>query len=280
VDKTVVGVADEPIVDGQHLLISTHAWWMNTHHLLRDRRGVPEQLPYVSLVEHRLDCWVPTDPANDWLLDRRTTGRRIWLRGSEELARAAGLDTGHGGPVEGRFRAPYGLFYAECDGDPPVPRAGGWQQPDQQFFTGLPRTADQMLQRLQHDSPDRPWSGPFAYACDALRTGRVPAELRSVIYQALLLDDVELTGPTTDVDGRPCLALQHRTSRRISELLIDPDNGHFAGHRNTINDDSGPAPDGTVSGSSSVITRVVDHLGDIPHDLATLRRDGAPVLVD
>jgi DNA-binding CsgD family transcriptional regulator len=137
VTEIEIRVVDEPIRADQYLYISTHGWAMAGISLLRGRSGVPvTQFRY--LAEHRSDQWVPADPSRDWLIDRRPTGRRQWLVGSEEEARAAGYDVEYPGPV-GRFQAPHGDFYAHLNGQPPRPHPGGWQMPDPSFLAALPR---------------------------------------------------------------------------------------------------------------------------------------------
>ncbi|GEL26523.1 hypothetical protein PSU4_54770 [Pseudonocardia sulfidoxydans NBRC 16205] len=89
--QSLIRVVDEPLNEGPYLLVSTHAWWRSSHSLLQGRVGIP-QTRYVTLSEHRKDCWFPADPAGDWFLDQWATGRRIWLLGSEEQARADGMD--------------------------------------------------------------------------------------------------------------------------------------------------------------------------------------------
>ncbi|WP_051581288.1 hypothetical protein [Pseudonocardia acaciae] len=274
-----IRVRDEPVGDGQHLLISTHAWWSGSYSFLSEgREGVP-RLRYMCLVEHRRDLWIPADPADDWLLDRRRTGRRIWLLGSEKQARADGidLDNSHNAYLtDGRRRAAYGDFYPRA-GSPPQPRQGRWTQPDRDFLAALPRDAGEMLRRLERDSRNRSPSAPFRYAVDLLRSGLAPAEIRAVVYRALRgLDGIEPLRRTTDVDGRTCLALPHQTARERHELLIDPNTGLYAGERTTVIDDSGSVPAGTVTSTTSALIGVVDRLGDIPEEMNAQRRDGTP----
>ncbi|MFR9803997.1 hypothetical protein ACL02T_17105 [Pseudonocardia sp. RS010] len=267
----VIRAADEPLGDGQYRLVSTHAWWMGFHSFLSGREGVPETR-YASLAEHRRDCWFPADPAGDWFSAQRASGRRVWVLGTEDQARADGVDLDQ----PSRPRTAEFDHLVRHPGSTVEPSCGSWQQPDHRFLADLPRDPELLLRRLQHDSPSTPFSGPFTYATDALRHGRVPADLRAAIYQALVqLDDVELIDATTDVDGHPRLALRWHCAHRDRDLLIDPDTGHFAGERDIITSDTARLPVGTTAATTSVLTAIVDHPGDIPTAIST-RRDGVP----
>ncbi|MFR9802584.1 hypothetical protein ACL02T_09815 [Pseudonocardia sp. RS010] len=272
----VIRATDELIGEGQYLLVSTHAWSMGFHSFLSGRDGVPETR-YAVLAEQRRDRWLPADPAADWFSDQRDTGRRIWVLGAEEQAHADGIDleqpsrTQATQPGQAHSEHPTRHRAAAVE-----PHAGSWQQPDHRFLAELPREPHPLLRRLQHDSPDTPFSGPFTSAADLLRSGRVPAELREAIYQALVqLDDVELIDQATDVDGHTRLALRWHSPHRDRDLLVDPDTGHYAGEHDTVTSDTGRLPAGTTAATTSVLTAVVDHLGDIPTAIGT-RRSGVP----
>ncbi|HEY6424666.1 MAG TPA: hypothetical protein VIY28_15750 [Pseudonocardiaceae bacterium] len=266
-----IRAVDEPIRADQYLYISTHGWEMGSISLLRGRSGAPvTQFRY--LAEHRSDQWVPADRRRDWLIDRRPTGRRQWVLGSEEQARAAGYDVGDPGPV-GRFQAPRGDFDGYLNGQP-----GCWQIPDPAFLRALPRDPEALLARLDSDSPDNgpAYCGPFTYASDALRSGLVPADLRAALYQALMRrSDVGTLDGVTDLDGHACVALVHEAAGRRRELLINPQDGQYAGRRDTRTTDGGPGLGaGTVTSSTRVRTAVVDTLGEIPPTVAP--RDSGP----
>ena len=56
-----------------------------------------------------------------------------------------------------------------------------------------PDDHNRLLAMLVEDNPGS-WFGPFAAAVTALRTGLVPAALRSALYKALTADPVPTTG--------------------------------------------------------------------------------------
>jgi hypothetical protein len=111
-------------------------------------------------------------------------------------------------------------------GQQPGPQEDCWQIPNPHFMGGLPHDPGQLYARLRADSPDdRPgYVRPFAYAADALRSGRVPADLRAALYRALLLlPGIKIT-EAPDQDGAPRIALAIDDGARRNEIFIDPDN--------------------------------------------------------
>ena len=121
-----------------------------------------------------------------------------------------------------------------------------------------------VITRLREDNPGS-WFGPFAAAVTALRTGLVPADLRAALYRALTaLPDVSLRD-AVNVDGRRCMAIVHDVGRTRTELMIDPDDGQFAGERDTLRSDSRSGlRAGMVISSTAVRTAVVDDVGKLP----------------
>lgn len=267
---------DEPLSPGQYLVISTHAWTMRALSFLQGRSGTPT-VRYRLLEELRSDRWVPADPSRDWVSEQRRTGRRWWLLGSEEEARADGIDLGHRDRA-GRVRAPYGDFRAERENRRPGPRPGYWRAPNPGFLAALPRDPDQLLARLEIDHPRTRFSHPLTHAAAALRTCLFPADLRTALYRGLLqLPEVSINEHTVDLEGRHCVALATDIGARAHELLIDPTTGQYAGERDTASDDTRwPVEPGTVLKSSSTITAITDRPGELPPHLAEHIRDGLP----
>lgn len=250
-----LGATDEPVGPGQYRYIETHAWWtvFSGYNIFR--------------VENLIRTWVPAvpdDPTQDWMLDRRPTGNRVWIEGSEEQAREDGTftDVMEGG-VTLKATAPCGNFYTSglC------PRTGSWQDPTPGFLAGLPRDPAQLYERLQADAPDNA-RGPaelLVYAADALRTGLVPADLRGALYQALTrVDGIDLTDKAANLDGRVGTAIGIDDGQFRHDIIIDPVTGAFIGEREVLTDDYDGAAEGTVMNYSAVTTAVVDAVGAIP----------------
>jgi hypothetical protein len=256
-----IEASDRPLRADQYVYVETHAWWMGTFGL------------HTHLSEHRHRQWVPARSDREWLLVREITGARHWLIGSADEAAADGFDPDEIAPV-GRFVARHGQFDLGRAGDgdlddppcaPAPPRRGTWQTPNSTFFAELPRDPGELRSRLVADNPGS-WFGPFAAAVNTLRTGLVPAGLRTALYEAVLgLPDVTLVENVADLDERKCTALVHDAGRTRTELLIDPDGGQFAGERDTLRTDSRCGLQaGTVISDTAVVTAVVDALGAPP----------------
>ena len=253
--------ADEPLRPGQYRSVGTRAWWLAS--------GGPARNRYCFLAEIVTQLWVPAEAPLEWLLDRRVTGRRIWLLSSAEQVREAGLEIPGGWPA-GRWQAPYGDFAAAREGRAPEPREGCWQVPTAEFLAALPRDPARLLQRLQADSPaTRPgYHGPFTYAADVLRSGLVPADLRAALYQALLsLPAVRLDGAAgRDGSGEAALILDDGARRH--EVFISPAGAQFTGERTTLTKDTADLPAGTVTASAAVTVAAAGQPGQVPMRVA------------
>jgi len=255
--ELAIRTSDEPISPGQYRHTATHAWWMGTWF-------AGDEL-CVHYSEHLLQQWTPVDPHADWLLDRELTGQVRWLSGDGAAAVESGFRIADAWPT-GRFRAPHGDFYAELHGNRPTARPGSWSNPTPEFLATLPQDPAAMLRRLIEDSPPgRGYTGPFPSAVDALRTCRVPAPLRSVIYAALRTLPAVEVGEAVNLDGERHPALVHDDGPVRTELLISPVDGQYAGERDTVRRVArvGP-PVGTVVAEAAVQTSVVDVLGSPP----------------
>jgi hypothetical protein len=258
IDPAAVAV-DEPMGPGQCRYVLTRAWWMG--HVQRSGHD------FSCLAENVIQIWVPADERDQWLLDRRQTGRRTWLEGTaEQFARASGGLLGSW--PTGRWQAPFGDFFAAESGKQPGPVEECWQLPNSHFLAALPRDPQVLYERLRADSPDdRPgYAGAFVYAADALRTGRVPADLRAGLYRALLLLPGVETGEADDQGGtrRICLAVDDGVRR--NEIFISSADGQFAGERATLTRDVRGLAAGTVTTDTAVRVAIVDVLGQLPAD--------------
>jgi hypothetical protein len=253
-----VRTADHPLGPDQYRYVATRGWWMGSF-------GTSGGM-LLHLTEQSIRQWIPASPERDWLLDRDVTGRVRWLTGSAGEAAAEGFDLADAVPT-GRYRAAYGDFYAALDDLAPRRRPGTWHAPNAEFLARLPRDPDALLARLCADGPEgRTASQPFARALGALRSGLVPADLRSALYAALVaLPAVSVDGCAKDLDGNPRVAFVHDDGPTRTELLVDPADGSFAGECDTLRSASrlGLAA-GTVVLCTTVVNTVVDTLGGLP----------------
>ncbi|WP_345419781.1 hypothetical protein [Pseudonocardia xishanensis] len=254
-----VRTSDEPLAPEAYRYIATHAWWMGTFY---DEEGDC----HAHLSEHLLQQWTPAAQDADWLLDRVVTGRVTWLAGSAERAADSGFDLADHWPV-GRFRAPFGDFYADLNETAPRRPSGDWATPTPAFVALLPRDPAALRARLEEDAPPgRTYTGPFRSAVDALRSCMLPADLRAALYAALLqLPEVAFVDEVKDLDGNLCHALVHDLGPTRTELLVDPVDGQYAGERDTLRRAS-PCGlvEGTVIAETSVRTAVVPSIGAPP----------------
>ena len=108
-----------------------------------------------------------------------------------------------------------------------------WQSPSMRFFAELPRDPDALLERLQADTEDRGRGKDHAvhvYVADVLRSGIVPADLRSSLFEVLKkLPTVEVTSQRV-MDGIDVTVIGAKDRYGYTdELLIDPARGQVVG---------------------------------------------------
>jgi hypothetical protein len=260
--RSTITVVDPPQGPDQYRYVGTHAWWLSTVVGVDPVDGSAGG-PVTALVENRLDHWVPTDLAEEWLLEGGTTGRHTLLQGTEEQAAELGLT--RASPAE-RITARCGAFHGpdanRCTGP------GGWQVPTPEFLAGLPRDPDELYDRLAADAPDNSRGNAelLVYAADLLRNPLpVPADLRSALYLALArVNGLTLTPGVANLDGRTGVALGIDDPTSRVEIIVDPATGTFIGERETTRVDADGLPAGTVTSYTSVTTAVVDDLGQLP----------------
>lgn len=232
-------VHDEPMGTDQYRHVESRAWSMH---------GVSAHLRRWEVLQEAVrEEWVPADPASEWLLKGRYTGRRKWLRGSYRSAVAHGYGDAFADEPAWERRAPYGDYWAADAGRQPGRRRGWWQLPTPELFATLPRDPHLLLQRLRADSPGHRtprrrrvlrfprYVGPWTYALDALSSGLVPADLRAGVYRALqLLPQVRMAEDAATLDGAAAVALILDLSPVRHEVFVDPVDGQYVGKRETV----------------------------------------------
>lgn len=242
---------DQPPGVGDYRYVATDAWWLAG-------TGVGERR-YDYLSELLTRQWIPFNTAGEWLLERRTTGRRRWVRGDQAAAEADGLEIRDPWPV-GRWTAPAGAFFGE--------HHGSWQTPTVEFLSRLPRDPHSLqLVLAEASNPNRPGpDGVFTYALDALRSELVPADLRRALVLVLLsLPGIQLDVRGAAPDGRPAAALQREGTAHRIELFLDPHGGTVIAERSTVTDAAfrGLTP-GTVTKEANVHRGVAAGSGVVP----------------
>jgi hypothetical protein len=253
-----INASDPALGPTQFRYVGTHAWWMST---------TVHRQTFSYLAENLLETWVPADQTKEWLWRRDVTGKRKWVQGTEEQARAAGIPVDETGWPEGEWRAPCGDFFATDEGKQPCTEPGSWSRPTPDFLAGLPRDPDQLFNRLKTDAPGnkRGDAEILVTAADALRSGLIPADLRAALYRALgKLPNLEITEQVANLDGRRGTAYGLSNGSIRQEIIVDPTTGEFIGERETAARDLDSMPAGTVMTYTSVTTAVVDTMGTRP----------------
>lgn len=255
-----IHASDPALKPGQYRYVGTHAWWMSS--------TVLGNKSFSYLAENLFETWVPADQSQEWLLSRRETGARKWVRGSEAEAEAAGIPiTDNTGGLNGERRARCGDFYVADEGKQPCTVPGTWAKPTPEFLAGLPRDPQRLYDRLRKDAPQnsRGDAELLVYVADALRSGLIPADLRAAMYRALgKLPGLEITDKLANLDGRSGIAYGMNDGTTRQEIIVDPDTGAFIGERETLARDTDGMAAGTVMSYSSVTSAVVDAMGVRP----------------
>lgn len=141
---------------------------------------------------------------------------------------------------------------------------GTWQGPNPAFLAQLPRDASALRQRLYDDSAGGGNSTDgeaFVYVADILRSGVVPADLRSALYRVLAtIPGGEITSRAATVGTASGIAFgryeSHNGTR--TELVIDPANGDLVGERDVATQSHDGISAGTVTGQTVVTRTLVD----------------------
>lgn len=90
-------------------------------------------------------------PATTGCWNGRTPAAGKWVLGNAERALADGFEVVDRWPT-GRWRAPYGNYYARDQHSTTDAEPGWWQVPTADFLAGLPRDPERLLQRLKVDT--------------------------------------------------------------------------------------------------------------------------------
>jgi hypothetical protein len=242
-------------------------------------RYVAQHVSAVSQTSHsgfrnayRTRTWIPADETREWTQVNERLGpfEQIW--GTAEAGAADRPWAEQAGPPDGEVRAVCGNFIAvqlvnqpSCEGLEPQ------KETTSAYLGTLPRDPQRLLAELTDDV--RPADGPalraqtmIQHTVMLLRSGLVPTDLRGAMYEALaLLPEMRVTEQVANLDGQQGTALGVAVLGIRWDIIIDPTTGAFIGEREvqvTASPDGAPA--GTVLGSTSVTTGVVDGVGTEP----------------
>ena len=154
--------------------------------------------------------------------------------------------------------------YLASDGAP-TPQNGelGGSGPAPEDLATLPRDPEALLAYLRgyHFEAGTSDANVFDHVVTLLRDGRVPADLRGTLYQALaLVPAVSIVGQQAVGDGRSGTAFglaATNTSAR-QEIIIDTSTGQYLGERQVAKVAFGAIPAGTPMQWTAVTVSVVD----------------------
>jgi len=248
-------VAKDPVIPpGKYRYRVTHAW-----HLGMTETGPNKIVSYLE--ESLIETWIPADRSQVWMQRSVQTGNRKLISGTQQELEFVNKLMADSLPEV--LRAKCGDFHLP-EGEKPCTRAGSWQDPTPEWAAGLPRDPKALYKRLKKDAPrnSRGETELLVYAADALRTGNVPADVRSALYRALgYLDHLEVSDRAANLAGKVGIAYGSDDGTERQEIIIDPRTGDFIGERDVVTDGKNR---GQVMGFTSVTTSIVDQIGTRP----------------
>ncbi|TDV53952.1 CU044_5270 family protein [Actinophytocola oryzae] len=236
---------DEPILPGQYRYVSERISVVGT-------AWNADRLTLAWRVRTTETTWVPYDESGIWTkdVDQDAPPEILVDDGATEADRST-LDSG---PSLGRRTALCGDFRSRSAD--PCHREFNDQGLTSAMIATLPRDPTTLLRDHLGNSLEQ-----ALQRCDIwLRSGLVPSDLRAALYRALaLVPGIRITDDLANLDGREGVAF----GGKGTEIIIDPATGQYIGFRSTDDGTQG-TPRGTVRDSSSLVTGVVNNVGDVP----------------
>ena len=236
---------DEPILPGQYRYVAERISAVGT-------TWNADRLTFAWRERTTETTWVPYNESGLWTKDISQDGAPEILvdnRATEEEK-----DTTYSGPPLGRRTAPCGDFFSGSSD--PCHRKFNDQQLTSAMIATLPRDPNTLLRDHFGNNLEQ-----ALQRCDIwLRSGLVPSDLRAALYRALaLVPGIRITDDLANLDGRKGVAF----GGKDTDIIIDPATGQYIGFR-SIDDGTQGTPKGTVRNSSSLVTGVVNKVGEIP----------------
>lgn len=233
----------DPVVEpGQYLRIATNATYMAS----TGEAGYNESwlAPSTGVL------YIPADRSEEWVWERHPVRPTVFFGDTRERALLHYQQTLGDPDLDAVLRAKGGAFY-----DSP-PRDYGMDE--------MPRDPSSLRDHFYDHFVGGSASideDVWVRMTDLLRTGEVPADLRAALYKAIaLIPGVQLIDDHAALDGRTGVALGRVEPTRGTrpEIIIDPRTGLLIGERTVTLIQRGEIPPGTVIGSTSVRTTVVN----------------------
>ncbi|MFN8158762.1 MAG: CU044_5270 family protein [Candidatus Nanopelagicales bacterium] len=139
-----------------------------------------------------------------------------------------------------------------------------WQVPSPAFLAALPRDVDALRERLYADTAGAGSSADgevLVAVADVLRSGLVPADLRSSLYRVLeTVPGVDVTSQSVRVGSATGVGIGRLEDVNgiRQELVVDPATGEVVAEREIAVRDVDGIPAGTVIGQTLVTRALVD----------------------
>jgi hypothetical protein len=215
--------------------------------------------PTTAFIENTVRAvWIPADRSDDWLRVScgptlaQTFGPRSEALAAEDALLAAAQQ------VDSRQVLPGGRI----DDAPFFGYTTGSAMSDD--FAALPQNPRDLLNRIYDftngSGPSRDGEA-LVWIADTLRTGAVPPDIRSLLYDtAALIPDVTITEDAANLSGRVGMAIgrDEPSNGFRQDIIIDPATGEFIGERQVLLRAATDMPAGTALSSTAVTTTVVD----------------------
>ena len=160
-----------------------------------------------------------------------------------------------------------------------------WQVPSPAFLAALPRDVEALRATLYADTAGAGSSADgevLVYVADVLRSGLVPADLRSSLYRVLeTVPGVDVTSQSVRVGSATGVGIGRLEDVNgiRQELVVDPTTGDVVAERQIAVRDVDGIPAGTVIGQTTVTRTIADTVPTsvtsvARHDHCTVSPDG------
>lgn len=243
-NQAAAKTGDVLLQPGQYLYVLEDARWMAS--------GGSDPVKFAYLLRQKLETWIPADRRQEWLHRRSPVGEKEWLIGSQ-------ADEPSFPPMQvlGEWRSRGGPHFGK-DGPPK------FANPTPDYLAKLPRDPRKLYEQLARENVVGTDSSLLMSASRGLATGMIPADLRAALFKALTyLPNLQVVDKAVDLNGRTGTALGITADHETSQLVIDAERGNFLGTRTVQVDDWRGIKAGTVTGSTSVSSKVVSGLGAV-----------------
>lgn len=206
---------------------------------------------WMYLEDQTLETWIPSNRKATWLHRRSGTGNRQIVLGSEKDIPT--FDPPLREDLE--WKAEGGAWLGDK-----IPVS--FRSPTPEYIAALPRDPRQLFEKMRSEVSGNGGRELLQMVNDGLDSGLYPAEVRSVIYQALtFVPNLEVVDRTAVLDHRTGTALGVTEDDFTEQIVINPADGDYLGSRSVLARDAHGMKAGQVFNLTTVTTRVVSAMG-------------------